>query len=385
MGPIGLVLFVLVPAVQTASAQGITTTVSIEAGAIRIKQRNRGALVSPTVTLTTRVASTRGAISGSALLVQSRDNAGASQVALGGEFLLPRSQSLRLEATGSATFFDAPEGKRETSTSGMVRAHFARDRFGAFGTAGTGVIGRSIAKFRAVQWDAGAWARRGALNGVLTMRNSYSRDYPLVETSEFVLTNRVMYSVRDFAGTLSAQFGRVEWQATGAWRNGVGATVGHTNAFSMAATARVTSRLALTVNAGKQLAEWLTGVPSAHVLGVSGRVTLRGASPRRVAPSRSAAVSPFATDIQRPATGGATVRIRVDAPANALVELSGTFNEWAVVTVSRVGTLFEQVLQLPPGTHRIAVRINGGEWKSPAGLARVKDDLGGEAGLVVVP
>jgi len=40
---------------------------------------------------------------------------------------------------------------------------------------------------------------------------------------------------------------------------------------------------------------------------------------------------------------------------------------------------------LPPGSHRVAVRINGGAWRAPRGLVAVPDDFGGTVGVVVVP
>lgn len=385
MGLFGLVLFVFLPVRQYINAQGSVSTVSVEAGAIRIKQSNREALVSPTLSVSARRATARMALTGSALLVQSSDNASASQIMLGGEFLVPGAPSLRLEASGSGTFFDAPTGNRETSTSALVRAHGVRERYGAFLTAGSGVIGRELANFHAFKWDAGGWARRGVFSGTVTMRRSYTRDYPLVEESEFALTDSVTFSVRDFEGIVAARLRRLELQASGTWRQGFGATVGHTNAFAMSATVHLNSRLAISANAGKQLAEWLTGIPTARVIGVSARLNVLGASPRGAAAPRGGVTPAFAAQVVRHAAGGATVRIRVDASPNARVELSGTFNDWTVLPMSRNGDVFEHTLELRSGTHRIAVRINGGDWKAPVGLARIKDDLGGEAGLVVVP
>jgi hypothetical protein len=33
----------------------------------------------------------------------------------------------------------------------------------------------------------------------------------------------------------------------------------------------------------------------------------------------------------------------------------------------------------------VAVRVNGGAWRAPRGLAVVDDDFGGKAGLIVIP
>jgi hypothetical protein len=37
------------------------------------------------------------------------------------------------------------------------------------------------------------------------------------------------------------------------------------------------------------------------------------------------------------------------------------------------------------GLYRIDVRVDGGAWTVPPGLAAVPDDFGGEVGLLVVP
>jgi hypothetical protein len=40
---------------------------------------------------------------------------------------------------------------------------------------------------------------------------------------------------------------------------------------------------------------------------------------------------------------------------------------------------------MPSGTHRVLVRIDGGEWRPAANTPAVDDDLGGRVGLLVVP
>ena len=44
------------------------------------------------------------------------------------------------------------------------------------------------------------------------------------------------------------------------------------------------------------------------------------------------------------------------------------------------------VAELPAvtGVHRANVRVNGGRWIAPPGLARVDDDFAGEVGIFVV-
>ena len=67
------------------------------------------------------------------------------------------------------------------------------------------------------------------------------------------------------------------------------------------------------------------------------------------------------------------------------VEVAGDFSAWEPVAMGRDGSFWIARVALGPGKHRVAVRVSGGEWRAPRNLARVRDDYGGEAGLVVVP
>ena len=87
----------------------------------------------------------------------------------------------------------------------------------------------------------------------------------------------------------------------------------------------------------------------------------------------------------QPAPDG-TVRVVVHAPAAASVEVAGDFTDWQPVTLRRVGEdIWEEVLRIPSGVHRINVRVDGGRWTAPAGMARAQDEFGGEVGIVAVP
>ena len=83
--------------------------------------------------------------------------------------------------------------------------------------------------------------------------------------------------------------------------------------------------------------------------------------------------------------GRAEVVLQVEAPDNATVEVASSASEWAPQRLARDGGSFRARLTLPSGTHRVAIRVNGGAWRAPSGLVRVDDELGGAAGLVVVP
>lgn len=397
MGLSRLVLFVFLAAScltgQLALAQGSSETiVSVDAGAVRIQQRSREASSSGVVAISARHATRWVALSAGMLAFQTNDSAGAVQGSIGAEVLLPRIPSSRVEASAAATTFGTWGDRQGRSQSGYIRPQFVREQFGVYGTLGVGSVKRDVGRFHALDWDAGAWIRkrmtsRGSLSLNVALRQAFTNDYPLVEDMGFVLLDSLArhYAVRDVDATVTSRWDRIELQLNGVLRNGTESTRGHAGALNAAATVDLTSRFALTVNAGEQLADFRTGVPSARLVGASLRWNVFRQSTTPAPVSRTSPKSPLATEIVRRAEGGATVRVRVSAPASAIVELTGSFNDWAPVAMTRIGEVFELTIELPKGTHRVAVRVNGGAWQAPTGLARIKDDLGGDAGLVVVP
>jgi hypothetical protein len=83
--------------------------------------------------------------------------------------------------------------------------------------------------------------------------------------------------------------------------------------------------------------------------------------------------------------GHGEVSISLLAAIGAVVEIASSSTEWKPVRAPREGDRFVYRFPLPSGTHRVAVRVNGGEWRAPRGLAVVDDDFGGKAGLIVIP
>lgn len=76
--------------------------------------------------------------------------------------------------------------------------------------------------------------------------------------------------------------------------------------------------------------------------------------------------------------------LRLRARARS-VELRCDATDWNPVRAERTeAEAWEVVLPLSPGVHRVAVRLDGGPWRPPAGLPTAADDFGGEVGLIVV-
>jgi hypothetical protein len=79
--------------------------------------------------------------------------------------------------------------------------------------------------------------------------------------------------------------------------------------------------------------------------------------------------------------------VRVHLRDVASAEIAGDFTDWKPVALERLhGGWWYQVLQVPPGVHRVQLRLDGGAWQSPPGLPRADDGPGGPSGtLVVIP
>ena len=88
--------------------------------------------------------------------------------------------------------------------------------------------------------------------------------------------------------------------------------------------------------------------------------------------------------VQVTETNGAQL-LRVHAAGATSIEVMGDFTEWQAQPLTGRGGAFERAVTLTSGTHRILVRIDGGPWRPAANTPAVDDDLGGRAGLLVVP
>ena len=69
------------------------------------------------------------------------------------------------------------------------------------------------------------------------------------------------------------------------------------------------------------------------------------------------------------------------------VEIMADFTAWEPVALARIpsGGVWRLERPVEPGLHRIAVRIDGGQWNVPTNLPRVSNGFGGTVGLVTVP
>ena len=83
--------------------------------------------------------------------------------------------------------------------------------------------------------------------------------------------------------------------------------------------------------------------------------------------------------------GDGRQRIEIHGVKGARVELMADFTDWNPVVLERDGDVWRTERTVSAGLHRIALRVDDGEWIAPANLPHVNDDLGGVVGLITVP
>ncbi|MBX6331188.1 MAG: glycogen-binding domain-containing protein [Gemmatimonadaceae bacterium] len=77
--------------------------------------------------------------------------------------------------------------------------------------------------------------------------------------------------------------------------------------------------------------------------------------------------------------------IAVELPEAHQVEIMGDFTDWIPVALTRdAAGRWSTTLAIPPGAHRMNVRVDGGAWRVPPGLTPVNDDFNGLTGLLIV-
>jgi hypothetical protein len=184
--------------------------------------------------------------------------------------------------------------------------------------------------------------------------------------------------VRFTEGTASVQAGEssMAWSLSATVRRDPGAERIVDAGFVAAMVLRQSESRAFVISASKQLPDFVRGADAVRTLSVGLRFS--EASPVAVRVVRARPTLQIAGDSSERV-------VRVRAPGARHVEVMGDFTDWEPVELAPDGDMFSRAVTMSPGTHRVVVRIDGGEWHPAANTPAVDDDLGGRVGLVVVP
>ena len=372
----------LLVALNAAGAQS-TREVRLDAGVAQIQQTGRAAHDAAGVFgLSWREGAPLFATLLSAAVTHTGDSATAAQAGLAAAWRPTDQSAWQTEGGMTVAAFGASILSRGGSFSGYLRERLALDAGGVWAGAAYGGTSRDNLASHSTARDIGAWWRSGDFEATASISRVRSEDGSLLTAAGVFLANgAAAYDLTDLATELRYEHGALLLDATATLRNGARATTASQSALYFTAVWTFSPRYSFAVGTGRQLADPVRGVPDMQITSAAIRIAL---VPARVAGSANSTrgVS-FAT--LTPKSSGALLVVRIVADDSSRVELAGTFSDWKPVPLTRTSEGWEAEIALPAGRHRVAVRINGGPWQAPRGTARMRDEYGGEAGLVVVP
>jgi len=240
---------------------------------------------------------------------------------------------------------------------------------------------------------AGGWLRAQGIGNRIAYATPVIRNY---EDSLGLHSDTIYTTAGDSTGTASNRWSsteaRITWREERWW---ITARAGRV------ASTRQSAAMWAGVQAGAELSHGVTllfgAAKSSSALAYSGD---RGASPHVSLGFgfNTALLSPRgethrdsseSTDVSRPFTisdlGAGRYRIAVRLAAARSVDVACDCDGWTPMTMTRAGEVWLVDVHARPGVHHVSIRVNGGGWIAPPGLAPVDDDFAGQAGLLVVP
>jgi hypothetical protein len=364
---IGMVL----AAPLSLAAQG--TTLAIEVGSARMRFADSIDATTVSVAPAVRVVAPRGSFIASGTFSQLRGASSNSGVLDGTWSALARGRWTG-EIEGVAGGSAHSDGTRTGQLLGLTRLHVAATSRGAWLGGG---MGRT--------WD-GAW--RGVLQGDVGGWLVNGASSLTVSLSPTVVDDTIKYSDTFIAGHRESS--RWELDASLGIRAGNQLPTLPANRStwgSVGATWWATPRFGVVASAGTYPVDFTQGFPGGQFVSLS--VRLRSPVIVWRPPLAEATATPAdrvsSIEARRVSGGSDQHRIRVFAPGARNVELSGDFTLWTPVALTSEGRgWWTATLPISRGTHEVNVRVNGGPWRAPPGLAALDDEFGGTVGLLVI-
>ena len=284
----------------------------------------------------------------------------------------------QIEGGASGAAFALSMLGRDGNGSGWLRGRRRLgSHFGALAGMALGHTVRGSTDSRSVGADVGVWATAGSFNVDFAVARGRTQDSLLMAASRVFTRRRSAWlDMDDVALTFGWVGGPLDVSATQRWRTGVRGTAVEQAALQGSVTWTVTRRMAVVVSGGRHLADPARGAPDATTLVALLRLSFSTTDTTpRIREADLAVVR---------AEEGSILKVRIRAPVSARVEVAGTFSGWDPLPLTLKDGYWEAEVRVPPGRHRVAYRIDGGPWRAPTQLAKLRE-FGGEVGLLIVP
>jgi hypothetical protein len=368
--------------VAVASARGQWQATG-DVGVARLEQTGIPTSNALTAGASLDVFGSRTSLRSSALVAFAGSNRATAQALVLGSLLGSSQHAARWELAGALSSFGESNDLPTTSGEGIARLRFEGASRGFAIGAGGGAIARAGAANGLYHVQGDAYLRTMTGQWVASLSDV---SIPSMLTKDIVVqgTSLIVNSIRGLSygdATLSwrQSRGAIELGATAGLRAGFHGVLS-TGAWGAADAAFwFSQQSAIVVGIGRTLDDATRGVPRTTYGSLSLRLTAR---PHFIRAPREETHGPRLIVV---ALGGGRNRIEVRGVEATRLEVMGDFTEWQSVELEHDGGVWRLERAVTSGLHRIAIRIDGGEWTAPANLPSAKDDLGGVVGLITIP
>ena len=372
--------WVLFAACTAAGAQS-SRDLRIEGGAARVRPYGHDERDVLVLGALWREGRERFALLASGTMSYARDSVAAAQGIAALAFRPSVDGPYQIEGGVAGAAFGVSTVGRGGSVGAFARHRLAFASGGFWAGTALGETRRDGLSSTSTAVDIGGWVKMMDAELSLSLARLRSSDFPLFEASGIFLSrSAAAHDISDAIAAFHWTVGPLVIDAAHIWRTGLRASWVQQTAFNWSASWALTERAAVQFGMGRQLADPLRGTPDALMASASLRLAILPTHESVVALRTTARTRLMPQDV------GAVLIVHVTGPdSTSRVELAGTFSGWEPVALRRRSDGWEAQVALTPGRHRVAFRVDDGPWRAPSNLARMKDDFGGESGLIVVP
>ncbi len=379
----GFALLVMMTTPVQLGAQRIVPVLDVGASAVRYS--DTVAFSSTAMSPTLRVESGSGTLTASGTFSSIVSGGWTTQGSLIASRFVPFTPRVHGEVAASA----GGSAHEDRTTTGQMlaqgRAHFMGNARGVWVGGGFGRTWDGVAAQRLTQLDVGTWVSNGNSTIVAAVTPTSLGDAPAsrLRYTDATVAARFVNSRSELTASLGTRFGTE-----------LPATSGGSAWGSVTAALWLVGPVAVTASAGTYPIDYTQGYPGGRFASVALRLSRPPAS-REMLGSDDAALSagrnatvpagPIESFSVGPSADRRHRTIAVRARAAGSVEITGDFTGWRPVQLTRGRDgRWMAALPITPGTHEMALRLDGGPWIVPPGLTIIRDEFGGTSGLLVV-